>query len=111
MEFDEYQRKTKETAIYPRDNPMTALSYATLGLVGEAGEIANKVKKIIRDQRGDINQEVKDKLGKELGDVLWYVSALATELGVNLSSVANDNLDKLFSRKERGTLKGSGDNR
>jgi NTP pyrophosphatase (non-canonical NTP hydrolase) len=111
MEFDEYQRKTKETAIYPRDNLMTALSYATLGLVGEAGEIANKVKKIIRDQSGDINQDVKDKLGKELGDVLWYVSALATELGVSLSSVASDNLDKLLSRKERGTLKGSGDNR
>ena len=111
MEFDEYQRKTKETAIYPRDNQMTALSYATLGLVGEAGEIANKVKKIIRDQGGDINQDVKDKLGKELGDVLWYVSALATELGVNLSSVASDNIEKLFSRKERGTLKGSGDNR
>jgi len=111
MEFDEYQRKTKETAIYPRDNPMIALSYATLGLVGEAGEIANKVKKIIRDHSGAINQDVKDKLGKELGDVLWYVSAIATELGANLSTVANDNLDKLFSRKERGTLKGSGDNR
>ncbi len=111
MEFDEYQRKTKETAIYPRDNPMTALSYATLGLAGEAGEIANKVKKIIRDQDGELSQEVKTKLGKELGDVLWYVSALATELGVNLSSVASDNIDKLFSRKERGVLGGSGDNR
>lgn len=111
MEFDEYQRKTKETAIYPRDNPMTALSYATLGLAGEAGEIANKVKKIIRDQDGELSQEVKNKLGKELGDVLWYVSALATELGVNLSSVASDNIDKLFSRKERGVLGGSGDNR
>jgi NTP pyrophosphatase (non-canonical NTP hydrolase) len=111
MEFDEYQKKTKETAIYPRDNPIVALSYATLGLAGEAGEIANKVKKIIRDNKGEISQEIKDKLRDELGDVLWYISALATELDTNLSSVADKNIQKLFSRKERGVLKGSGDNR
>ena len=111
MEFDEYQRKTKETAIYPRDNPMTALSYATLGLVGESGEIANKVKKIIRDQDGDINQDVKEKLGKELGDVLWYVANLAHDLSITLDEVAHANVSKLLDRSERGVLQGSGDNR
>jgi|TARA_Y100000310_G_scaffold341834_2_gene442381 NTP pyrophosphatase (non-canonical NTP hydrolase) len=111
MEFDEYQTKTKETAIYPRDNPIMALSYATLGLAGEAGEIANKVKKIIRDNKGELTQEVKDKLSAELGDVLWYISALATELDASLNDVADKNIQKLFSRKERGVLQGSGDNR
>jgi len=111
MEFDEYQKKTKETAIYPQDNPILALSYATLGLAGEAGEIANKVKKIIRDNKGELSQEIKDNLSDELGDVLWYLSALATELDTNLSSIADKNIQKLFSRKERGVLKGSGDNR
>ncbi len=111
MEFDEYQKKTSETAIYPKDDPIVALSYATLGLAGEAGEIANKVKKIIRDNKGEISQEIKDRLSDELGDVLWYLSALATELDTKLSSVADKNIQKLFSRKERGVLKGSGDNR
>jgi len=111
MEFDEYQKKTKETAIYPRDNPVVALSYATLGLAGEAGEIANKVKKIIRDNKGEITHEVKDNLSDELGDVLWYLSALASELDASLNDVADKNIQKLFSRKERGVLQGSGDNR
>ena len=97
-----YQAKAKETAIFP---PETALAYLTLGLVGEAGEIANKAKKVIRDGRST------DGLADELGDVLWYVAVLADHLGKDLGDLADENLAKLASRKERGALGGSGDNR
>tara|TARA_Y100000034_G_C6907745_1_gene421797 strand:- start:2164 stop:2499 length:336 start_codon:yes stop_codon:yes gene_type:complete len=111
MEFNKYQVKAKETAIYPRDSEILALSYTVLGLVGEAGEIANKVKKIIRDKSGRIDDKTRSDLSKELGDVLWYLSTLASELGIELNDVAEDNIKKLYSRKERGVLGGTGDNR
>ena len=97
-----YQAKAKETAIFPPDK---ALEYLSLGLVGEAGEIANKVKKIIRDNKP------KDELAGEIGDVLWYCAMLADHLDSNLGNIMEDNLDKLRSRKERGVLGGSGDSR
>ena len=109
MEFKEYQKKSRETAIYFKmdDNCI----YPTLGLVGEAGEIANKVKKIDRDDDGKITQEKREDIKKELGDVLWYVAQLATEMNLDLNEVAELNLERLFSRKERGAIQGSGDNR
>ena len=107
MNFEEYQKKCEETAIYPKEK---ALEYTTLGLVGEAGEIANKAKKIIRD-RLQIDAGLVNDFKKELGDVLWYIATLSRELGINLDDVATSNLKKLFSRKERGTIGGSGDNR
>lgn len=106
--FNEYQEFTRETAIYPKE---TALQYLTLGLTGEAGEIANKVKKVIRDDNGQLTLEKATDIAKELGDVLWYLTRLSDELGIDLCVIAMDNLNKLESRKERGTIGGSGDNR
>lgn len=108
MSFDIYQEKTGETAIYP---PEKALEYLTLGLCSEAGEVAGKLKKIIRDNNGVIDEDAAQKLSLEIGDVLWYVAQLATTLGLQLSEVAEDNLSKLASRKNKGTITGSGDYR
>lgn len=109
MTFTEYQLKSRSTAIYPEAGKN--LVYPVLGLVGEAGEIANKVKKIQRDDRGELSQERRQALRDELGDVLWYLAQVSTELNLNLDDIASDNLSKLFSRKERGVLQGSGDAR
>ena len=106
MNINTYQQHASETAIY-KDK----LIYPTLGLAGEAGEIANKVKKILRDDSGELEEDVRQNLISELGDVLWYVAALATDLKTELSEVANKNMEKLNSRKNRGTIGGSGDNR
>jgi len=109
MTFAEYQLKSRQTAIYPdRDNNLT---YTILGLVGEAGEVAEKLKKIIRDQDYQINEENRQAIADELGDVLWYLAQNASELKIDLEEIANRNLEKLFSRQARNQLKGSGDNR
>jgi NTP pyrophosphatase (non-canonical NTP hydrolase) len=102
-EFDAYQDWTDETAIYP---PEKGIEYTALGLASEAGEFAGKVKKMIRDKNYDLEAMVS-----ELGDVLWYVARAAAELDIHLSDVAQMNIEKLQSRKERDTLKGSGDTR
>jgi len=105
----EYQEKAAETAIFPKQK---ALEYITLGLTGEAGEIANKVKKLIRDGADEETLEQKKiEIGYELGDVLWYCAMLAREVDINLGHIMEKNIEKLHSRKERGTLGGSGDNR
>lgn len=109
MNFEEYQKKSKETAIYP--DVGNNIAYPTLGLSGEAGEISNKVKKIFRDDGGVISDVHREDLTKELGDVLWYVAQLASELNLDLEEIAEKNIERLFSRKERGVLAGSGDNR
>ena len=111
MNFLDYQHATAQTAVYPRTTPIEALSYVTMGLVGEAGEIANKVKKILRDNDGHITLAHKTELCKEAGDVMWYLSQLATEIGFNLEAVAKRNIDKLSDRAARGVLQGAGDNR
>jgi NTP pyrophosphatase (non-canonical NTP hydrolase) len=108
MDFNEYQKLAKQTAVYP---PEHGLTYALMGLGGEGGEILNKYKKVIRDQNCVMTSENKEDMKKELGDVLWYVAAIASEIGVELQDVAQDNINKLFSRKKRGKLKGSGDDR
>ena len=107
--FDLYQDKADETAIYP--NKGDNLYYPALGLAGEAGEVCEKVKKIMRDKGGVLSEEDALEISKELGDVLWYLSALACEINVALSTIAEENVEKLHSRKERGMLQGSGDNR
>lgn len=109
MDFKEYQTKAKETAIYPKTEP--SWTYPALGLAGESGEIFEKLKKAIRDDGGKISPEKLDALKKEIGDVFWYLSALATELGLDLNEIAEDNIAKLFSRKERNVLQGNGDYR
>ena len=103
MRFYEYQEEASKTAIYPEQYKIV---YPALGLAGEAGEVAEKVKKHIRD--GVLNVE---DLKKELGDVLWYLAAIASDLGLNLDDVAESNLQKLRSRQARGVIGGSGDNR
>ena len=107
--FDLYQDKADETAIYP--NKGDNLYYPALGLAGEAGEVCEKVKKIMRDKGGVLSEADALELSKELGDVLWYLTALACEINVALSTIAEENVEKLHSRKERGMLQGSGDNR
>lgn len=109
MNFEEYQKKSRKTAIYP--NVGDNFIYPTLGLTGEAGEVAEKIKKIIRDKGGKIDEETKKMIQKELGDVLWYVSQLASELNLKLDDVAKINIEKLYSRLERGKIGGSGDER
>lgn len=109
LTFAEYAERAGATARYPGRGEGN-LTYPTLGLTGEAGEVAEKVKKILRDQGGEIGDK-RELLVKELGDVLWYVAALAHELGVSLDSVALGNLEKLESRRARGVLGGSGDER
>ena len=108
VDFNQYQAKARETAIYPREYK---LIYPALGLAGEAGEVCEKIKKIIRDKGGVVNDTDRDEIRKELGDVLWYVAQLASDLEWSLESVGIANLEKLRVRAERGKLQGSGDNR
>jgi len=105
----EYQQRASETAIFPKEK---ALEYLTLGLVGEAGEIANKAKKLIRDG-ADVEgyNDKLDQIAAELGDVLWYAAMLCNHVEVNLGKVMENNLDKLADRKNRGVIGGSGDTR
>jgi NTP pyrophosphatase (non-canonical NTP hydrolase) len=109
VRFSEYQRLSRETAVYPHlgDN----LVYPALGLCGEAGETAEKVKKAMRDDGGILTDERREAVAAELGDVLWYVAQLATEAGLDLEVIAESNLEKLASRQERRVLHGSGDDR
>ena len=108
MKLNDYQDIASKTAAYPKE---VGLSYVTLGLTGEAGEIANKVKKIYRDNGGVITEDIKNSLAKEVGDVLWYVAMLSRELGFSLEDIAQMNIDKLSRRYERGSIQGSGDDR
>lgn len=109
MTFDEYQRIARTTAQYP--NVGNNFLYPTLGLCGESGEVAEKIKKVVRDDAGIVSEERKQEIARELGDVLWYVSQIAAELGFSLDAVAAQNLEKLASRAARGKLSGSGDDR
>ena len=109
LDFDKYQRLASETAEYPNmgDNYV----YPALGVAGEAGEVAEKVKKQLRNHNGEITDEFREKISKELGDVLWYIAAMCTELNLSMNRVAKDNLLKLRSRAERGVIKSEGDER
>lgn len=109
MDFAAYQEASRKTALYPDLGKNTI--YPTLGLVGEAGEVAEKMKKILRDKGGVIDEATKLELQKELGDVLWYLAQLSVELGFSLDDVAQNNIAKLQSRQQRNQLHGDGDNR
>lgn len=109
MNFSDYQTRSRATAVYP--DAGNNILYPTLGLCGESGEVAEKIKKMIRDDAGVLSEERRDALAKELGDVLWYAAQLATEAGLDLGAVAEANLEKLLSRQQRGALHGSGDDR
>ena len=109
MDLNQYQKQARKTAAYPNvgSNPI----YPTLGLTGEAGEVAEKVKKVLRDQNGIFDDIAREKIKLELGDVLWYVAQLSSELGYELEEIAKGNLIKLSSRAVRGKISGNGDNR
>lgn len=120
LELNEYQKKAHMTADYPEGricgtqtgvDTFVHYLYPALGLAEEAGEVAGKYAKAIRDEEGVISEERKAAIVKELGDVLWFVAELATCLEVDLDLVAEMNLQKLASRKARGVIGGSGDNR
>jgi NTP pyrophosphatase (non-canonical NTP hydrolase) len=108
MNLNEYQTEATTTANYPEE---LGVIYNALGLTGEAGEVANKVKKVIRDHDGRLSEDKKKELKAELGDCLWYISQLARELGYTLDEVGVENIEKLHSRQVRGTISGSGDTR
>jgi NTP pyrophosphatase (non-canonical NTP hydrolase) len=107
-DFNDYQAAAKGTAAYPDG---AKIYYPALGLASEAGEVAGKVKKALRDDAGSFTEERKEAIRAEIGDVLWYCAALASDLGFNLGDIADENIAKLLSRKERGTIQGDGDNR
>jgi NTP pyrophosphatase (non-canonical NTP hydrolase) len=109
VRFSEYQERSRATAVYP--NAGDNIVYPALGLCGEAGETAEKVKKAIRDDGGTLTEERREAIAAELGDVLWYVAQLATEADLGLEEIAEANLEKLASRQERSVLHGSGDER
>jgi NTP pyrophosphatase (non-canonical NTP hydrolase) len=120
LSFSEYQRRAAATAVYPHVavNPNSVgescggdYIYPALGLCGEAGEVAEKIKKIVRDKDGFVDATDRAAVAKELGDVLWYVAALCKEFQLDMGEVAQGNLDKLAARAAKGTLGGSGDNR
>lgn len=107
--FKDYQKDSRKTAMYPTiGHPVI---YPTLGLMGEAGEVSEKIKKIFRNNDGKFTPEDLELLKKELGDILWYLSQLATELNISLEDVAKLNIEKLMSRMERGVIKSTGDER
>ena len=107
MNMNEYQKRARKTAIYPRTH---AIIYPALGLAGETGECVEKVKKMLRDDAGNLTPECREAICKDLGDVLWYVANLATDCQLTLEDIATVNVLKLEDRQNRGTLKGSGDN-
>ena len=110
--FDEYQSWSKETAVYPAGHEKEKCAYLALGLVGESGEVAEKIKKFLRGDDGEtLSEERREDIKKELGDVLWYMARLSDELNIKLSDIAQLNHDKLVSRKKRSQIKGSGDDR
>ena len=110
MTFDDYQKQALVTALRS-DDEFKDVMHWVLGLNGEAGEVAEKLKKIIRDKNGEISESDKQELAKELGDVLWYLAVFAHDLGVSFDDIAATNLKKLSDRKQRNVLGGSGDNR
>ena len=108
MQVNEYQEAALVTAVYPEDK---RIIYPALGMCGEAGEVADKVKKVIRDNNQQFTDERKREIAKEIGDVLWYCATMAHDIGFTLEEVAQMNIDKLASRQQRGKLGGNGDNR
>ena len=110
MQFDDYQKQSAKTLLSGQDD-VIVLARMALGLAGESGEVAEKIKKVLRDDNGNISAEVRKQLCHELGDVLWYLARLADIAKIDMSHIAEKNLEKLESRQKRGKLGGSGDNR
>lgn len=108
MTFNEYQNEAAQTAVYS-DN--SKIIYPALGLSNEAGEVLGKIKKVLRDNNGVYSPASVLEIGKEIGDVLWYIAALSRDLGLDMNAIAENNIAKLKDRMNRGVIQGSGDNR
>ena len=113
MKFDEYQEKAKKYDLFEATDNLKEVAFTekVLGLAGEAGEAADKVKKILRDKDGKVSLDDKGAISKELGDVLWYLANISRYLGIPLSEVASGNIEKLESRYQRNKIHGAGDER
>ncbi len=111
LDLDEYQRQASKTALYPGREAEEVAPYPALGLAGEAGEVCEQIKKAIRDDGGVISDRRRQSLKKELGDVMWYLAALASELDLSLADIGRANLAKLADRQRRGVIQGEGDER
>lgn len=111
MNFNEYQKKAERTDTHVGAGGNDRFFYAALGLAGEAGEVAEKMKKILRDHGGTVDAARREEMKRELGDVLWYLAKIAREFDIPLDDVAEANIEKLYSRMERGKLHGDGDTR
>ena len=108
MNMQDYQTQASKTAIY---NDADIIIYPALGMLSEAGEVAGKIKKVLRDKNGNFDPVERQKIAEEVGDVLWYIAALCTDLDMGMETIAQRNLDKLNSRMARGVIAGSGDHR
>jgi len=108
MNFEDYQSQASKTAIY---NDADVVVYPVLGLLSEAGEVAGKVKKVLRDNNGQFLPEHREAIADEVGDCLWYIASICTDLGFGMETIAQRNLNKLNSRMARGVIQGSGDTR
>ncbi len=113
MNFDDYQKQAITTDVYGGKGGIDSLAFMNkmLGLAGETGEVAEKIKKLQRNENSVVNPSDKKEIAKELGDILWYLNAIAYYLGISLQDVAEGNITKLFDRKKRGVIKSKGDNR
>lgn len=111
MDFLTYQKDSRKHAFYPNQNTPESFRYLVYGITGEAGELAEHFKHALRDEQDTLTKERKDKIIKELGDILWYITNLGIELGINLEDIAKNNLNKIQDRLQKGTLKGEGDTR
>lgn len=108
MELNDYQLAALATAIYPQDK---RIIYPLIGLAGETGEVADKIKKEIRDRNGEFAADSRREIALEIGDVMWYLASLASDLGYTLDEIAQMNIEKIQSRKQRDKIHGEGDNR
>lgn len=111
LTFDNYQAYASETAVYPGKGNLLGILYCGLGAAGETGEVANKLKKMMRDNNCVLDDAFRAKIKAEMGGALWYFSQLAKEIGTTLGEIARDNVLELRGRRERGTIHGDGDNR
>jgi NTP pyrophosphatase (non-canonical NTP hydrolase) len=113
MTFENYQQRAYDFSLNTKfkELPETNFVYPALGLAEEAGEVAGKIAKALRDKKADFDSKFKDELKKELGDVLWFVAELCTQFNLDLEDVAKSNIEKLCSRKQRNVIQGNGDNR
>jgi len=109
MDFKTYQNLSRKTAVYPKIGKK--FIYPLLGLIGETGEVFEKFKKLFRDKKGRVNKNFLKDIEYELGDILWYLSNLASDLGLSLEEIAKKNIEKIFDRKKRNKIHGSGDYR